>query len=99
MSLSVSEPAVQARNGAELVWLGDGGWVACDPRRDEHDPRRVLAYLECKDSVAYVLWVRDHGGVVEFESLRDALAAVDAILVDRVAEEAGPGPQPAGRLR
>lgn len=96
MVIGVSEPAEQARNHSELVWLGDGGWVACDPRLDEHDPRRVLAYLEYKDSVVYVLSVRDHLGVVEFHSLPDALAAVDALL-DGTPGEAGL--RPAARLR
>jgi hypothetical protein len=41
----------------------------------------VLAYLECKDSVVYLLWVRDRSEVVEFPSLRDAVDAIDAILV------------------
>jgi hypothetical protein len=90
MALKVAASAAPARSRTELVWLGDGAWVACDPRLDEHDPGRVLAYLECKDSVVYVLWVRDPRGVVEFASLRDALAAVDAILLDGMAGGVGP---------
>lgn len=58
----------------ELLWVGDGGWVACDPSVSEHDANRVLAYLECKDGIVYVLWVRG-GGVDEFASLREALQA------------------------
>lgn len=80
MASRMQEPEVRAAR-TELIWLGDGAWVACDPRADENDPRRVLAYLECKDSVVYVLWVRDRIGVVEFGSLREAVAAVDADLV------------------
>jgi hypothetical protein len=60
----------------ELVWLGQGAWVACDPSLPEDDGRRVIAYLECKDGLVYVLWVRDRGAVIEFTSLREALEAV-----------------------
>ncbi|WP_019180044.1 hypothetical protein [Microbacterium yannicii] len=72
------------RRRPELLWVGEGGWVACDPEADADDPGRVLAYLECKDSVVYVLFVRGRTEVVEFESLRAAIDAVDAILVGGV---------------
>ncbi len=57
----------------ELLWVGSGAWVACDPAVDTSDPRRVLAYLECKDGRVYLLWVSGSAGVCEFDSLRDAL--------------------------
>ena len=77
-------PSPPQRRRPELLWVGNGGWVACDPEADENDPGRVLAYLECKDSVVYVLFVRGGADVLEFESLRAALDAVDAILVGGV---------------
>lgn len=60
----------------ELQWVGDGAWVASDPAAAENDPHRVIAYLECKDSRVYVLWVSGATGVCEYESLREALAAI-----------------------
>jgi hypothetical protein len=57
----------------ELLWVGSGGWVACDPAVDPSDPHRVVAYLECKDERVYLLWVTGSGGVREFASLREAL--------------------------
>ncbi|MBW9119311.1 hypothetical protein JNB63_04325 [Microbacterium trichothecenolyticum] len=65
----------------ELVWVGDGGWIACDPVAGIHDPRRVLAYLECRDSVVRLQWVRDSADVVEFSTLREALDAVDGAFI------------------
>jgi hypothetical protein len=60
----------------DLVWVGNGGWVACDAAAGEGDPHRVVAYLECKDRIVYVLWVHGRGGVDEYPSLREALAAI-----------------------
>lgn len=60
----------------ELVWVGSGAWVACDPAAAEHDPQRIVAYLECKDSRVYLLWVRNPDGVHEFDSVRAAVEAV-----------------------
>ena len=70
--LETSTPAVQTRR-PDLLWVGSGGWVACDPAIDSADPRRVVAYLECKDDRVYVLWVAGDAGVCEFGSVRDAL--------------------------
>ncbi|MFB8145970.1 hypothetical protein ACFC1W_04400 [Microbacterium sp. NPDC056003] len=60
----------------DLVWVGNGGWVACDTLADHSDPHRVVAYLECKDEIVYVLWVHGRAGVDEYRSLREALAAI-----------------------
>ncbi len=30
----------------EVIAIGDDGWVARDPRLDQHDARAVLAYIE-----------------------------------------------------
>ena len=60
----------------DLVWVGNGGWVACDTLADHSDPHRVVAYLECKDEIVYVLWVHGRAGVDEYPSLREALAAI-----------------------
>jgi len=70
--LDASIPAVQSRR-PELLWVGSGGWVACDPSVETTDPHRVLAYLECKDDRVYVLWVMGGAGVCEFGSIREAL--------------------------
>ncbi|MHC2998547.1 hypothetical protein [Microbacterium sp. HJ5] len=67
----------------ELLWVGDGAWVACDPTVAADDPHRVIAYVECKDHIVYVLWVHGGGGVTEFPSLRDALAAIGERMADR----------------
>ncbi|MFE7845951.1 hypothetical protein ACFUTX_12270 [Microbacterium sp. NPDC057407] len=60
----------------ELVWVGSGAWVACDPAVAEHDPHRIVAYLECKDARVYLLWVGNPDGVHEFDTIRTALEAV-----------------------
>jgi hypothetical protein len=69
------------RRRPELVWVGEGGWIACDPEADPDDPGRVLAYLECKDSVVYLLCVKGRPEAVELPTLQAALDEVDAILV------------------
>jgi len=79
-----SSAATTERRRPELVWVGDGGWVARDPAVDAHDPGRVLAYLECKDGVVYVMCVTVRPEVIEFPTLRTALDALDAILVGGV---------------
>ncbi len=78
--LETSIPAVQTRR-PELLWVGSGGWVACDPSIDAADPRRVVAYVECKDDRVYVLWVAGAAGVCEFGSVRDALEQIAQRLV------------------
>ena len=60
----------------ELIWVGDGGWVARDPAVPDHDARRVIAYIEHKDHRVYVLWVRDRHDVYIYESLREALQEI-----------------------
>jgi hypothetical protein len=62
----------------ELIWVGDGAWVAQDPAMPADDPRRVVAYVEHKDHRVYVLWVRDRRDVCVYESLREAITAVAA---------------------
>lgn len=76
-----SSPIARRDRQPDLQWVGDGAWVASDPDADVNDPRRVIAYLECKDSRVYVLWVNGATGVCEFESLREALAAIAERLV------------------
>ena len=76
-----SPSASRQRRRPELVWIGDGGWIACDPEADPDDPGRVLAYLECKDSVVYLLCVKGRPEAVELPTLQAALDEVDAILV------------------
>lgn len=71
----MTTPAEKSRH-PELVWVGSGAWVACDPAAGENDPHRVIAYLECKDNRVYLLWVADPDGVHEFGSIRLALEAV-----------------------
>jgi hypothetical protein len=45
----------------------------------------VIAYLECKDSRVYVLWVSGATGVCEFPSLREALDAIAERLAPQTA--------------
>ena len=73
--LTAPKSAEQARR-PELLWVGSGGWVACDPLADPNDPHRVIAYLECKDERVYLLWVTGSAGVCEFDSIREALGAI-----------------------
>ncbi|MFE5408010.1 hypothetical protein [Microbacterium sp. NPDC056569] len=73
--LETSIPAVRTRR-PELLWVGSGAWVACDPSVDATDPHRAVAYLECKDDRVYVLWVAGSGGVCEFESISEALEQI-----------------------
>jgi len=74
-------PAARSDRQPDLQWVGDGAWVASDPASDVNDPHRVIAYLECKDSRVYVLWVSGATGVCEYDSLRDAIAAISERLV------------------
>lgn len=62
----------------ELTWVGDGGWVACDPTLPTNDPKRVIAYLECKDHTVFVLWIRERADAACYDTLRDALRAITA---------------------
>lgn len=64
------------RPAAELLWVGDGAWVACDPTLGETDPRRVIAYVECRDHAVHVMWVRERRCPTRCRTLRDALAMV-----------------------
>ena len=79
MSIEVESPR---STGPELIWVGDGAWVAHDPSLPEGDPRRVIAYMEHKDRRVYVLWVRDRQDVSpkisgdELEKLARASAGV-----------------------
>ena len=78
----------------ELIWVA-GSWVACDPTLPSDDPRRVLAYLECRDARVYLLWVRDRTGTVTFGSLREAVDAIGGLLCGGVSDNvvrAGIGP-------
>ena len=74
--MSVTELIADPVRRPELVWVGSGAWVACDPAAGPDDPHRVVAYLECKDGRVYLLWVGASSHVREFASLRDALDAV-----------------------
>lgn len=73
-----------SRGAPELVWLGDGAWVACDEDFPRGDPRRVIAYVECKDHLVYVLPARDSAGVRTYDTIREALADLTAALPARV---------------
>ena len=64
----------------ELIWLGDGAWVACDGARPADDPSRVIAYVECKDHLVYVLPARASAEVRTYPTIRDALRALAATL-------------------
>lgn len=64
-------------SSAELLWVGDGAWVACDPRLDASDPRRVIAYVECRDHAVHVVWVRERRRPTRCRTLREALAVVE----------------------
>ncbi|MFE7846546.1 hypothetical protein ACFUTX_15280 [Microbacterium sp. NPDC057407] len=89
---------VESQSRPQLVWVGDGGWVAVDPTADVHDPLRVLAFLECRNTVVRLEWIRDAGEVREFATLREALDAIDdAILVGGVRQ--APRVRPWSRVR
>ena len=60
----------------ELIWVGDGAWVARDPAVPDDDARGLVAYVEHKDQRVYVLWVRDRRDVCEYASLREAITAI-----------------------
>lgn len=66
----------QKNRQPELLWVGSGAWVACDPAVVDGGPNRVLAYLESKDDRVYLLWVSEPDGVHEFGSIRAAVEAV-----------------------
>lgn len=79
------------RLATELLWVGDGAWVACDAALDQSDPRRVIAYLECKDHHVHVQWVRDRLDLCVYDTLREALHEVDAGCRERVETRVGIG--------
>ena len=60
----------------QLIWIGDGGWIAYDPEVPENDPRRILAYVECKDHRVYVLWVRGRSDLSVYPGIREALSDI-----------------------
>jgi hypothetical protein len=74
----------------ELIWVGDGAWVAHDRNLPEGDPHRVVAYMEHKDRRVYVLWVRDRQDVSCYDTLREALADVTSACT-RMARERDAG--------
>ena len=63
----------------ELVWVGDGAWVAHDPELPDNDARRVIAYIEHRNHRVDVVWVRERREMCSFETLRDALREVAAV--------------------
>lgn len=71
-----SEAPVPDTPAAQLLWVGDGAWVACDPLVLENDPRRVIAYVECRDHAVHVLWVRERRRPTRCRTLREALELV-----------------------
>jgi hypothetical protein len=62
----------------DLLWVGDGAWCACDTSLEENDPRRVIAFVECKDHHVDVVWVREQRPPGRFDTLRDAVRAIEA---------------------
>jgi hypothetical protein len=66
----------------EFLHVPDGGWVACDRGLQEDDPRRVIAHVDCSDSVVKVTWVRRPGAVCSYDTMGDALQAMSASLND-----------------
>jgi len=65
----------------KLIWIGDGGWIAYDPDVPKGDPRRILAYVECKDHRVYVLWVHGRSELSVYSSIREALVDIGAAAV------------------
>lgn len=76
--MSIAEYSAPSNSMPELSWVGDGGWVACDPQLPANDAHRIIAYVECKDHQVYVLWMHRLGEVSCFETLRDAVQAIGA---------------------
>jgi hypothetical protein len=85
MSRAVS-PGLTA--GLDLVWVGDGSWVARDPAVSDDDARRVIALIEHREHHVYVVWVRDRQDVSRYQSLREAVQAV-ATVCGTVSADAG----------
>jgi hypothetical protein len=79
MSQSSTQEQIGTRGNPELIWMGSGGWVAYDTSLRENDPRRVLAYLQCRDQRVDVTWVRGNRGEERFDSVRAALEAVRGV--------------------
>jgi hypothetical protein len=72
--MTLADPTAETR--AELIWIGSGAWVACDMNAPEHDPHRVLAFLECRQQHVDVTWVRKAPRTERFDGLREALLAI-----------------------
>jgi hypothetical protein len=89
MSRAVS-PGLTA--GLDLVWVGDGSWVARDPAVSDDDARRVIALIEHRDHHVYVVWVRDRQDVSRYESLREAVQDVAAVCSTISADAASSAP-------
>lgn len=90
--MSVGSP-VPEQPTPDLIWVGNGGWVAHDPSLPDGDARRVIAYLEHRDGLVEVLWVRNRQGVRRFETLREAVQDVAAACrSEAVPADDGEGP-------
>lgn len=76
MTLEAGRNASEQTVHAELLWVGDGQWCACDSAVAADDPRRVIAFLDCKDQHVDVVWVREQRADERFDTLREALHAV-----------------------
>jgi hypothetical protein len=77
---------------AELLWVGQGAWCACDSDVSPDDPQRVIAFVECRNKHVDVVWVRDRRPPDRFETLREAVRAIDNAVTARPASTAA-GPR------
>ena len=68
------------RYAAELVPVPDDGWIACDRTLQANDPRRVIAYLECRGRDVTVTWVRERRQACSYDTIGEALQAMSYTL-------------------
>ena len=69
--------AAATHNGLELTKVDEGCWRVCDSALDEHDPRRVIAFVECRGERTAVLWLRSRAAESIHRSFDEALTAIE----------------------
>jgi len=69
--------AAAMHSGLELTKVDEGCWRVCDGALDEHDPRRVIAFVECRGERAAVLWLRSRAAESIHRSFDEAMAAIE----------------------
>lgn len=74
----------------ELLAVPGDGWVVCDRKLADDDPRRVVAYIDCRGGEVSVTWVRERRRDCSYATIGEALRGMSSSLDDK--EERGGAP-------